>query len=674
MVAQLVLAVALVLAGIGLTPVAGGPAASASPTGAVVDVRRAAAATTASAAVDGGFAARVLAAEARSAVEPQPADDVTVTDVDVVLPSVVDGKVVPEAHPAQAAPGTLMADTLVADPAGPGGAAGSSADRLVSDVYETGGFQTLGVTWPTGTDASGLDPEVRTRSDGQWSAWQTLGAADDGPDVGTPDAQRSQRDGTDSLWVGEADAVQVSFAATGSAPDDLGLTLVDVPATPPATASNAVATGGGPAADALYTTVSTPLTPKIITREEWGARPQACQPDVASTLVGAVVHHTAGSNNYSTIAEAERQIRGDQAYHIDGRGWCDIGYNFVVDKWGNIYEGRDDSLTKAVIGVHAGGFNTGTLGVSMLGTYDSAPPAATQRSVAQIIGYRLGYYGVNPEGTMSYHTYGGENSRIPADTTVTLPRVMGHRDVAYTACPGNGGYAALPAIRAMAASYSFDQRFVYARAVVKAMYQDLLGRGVDPSGLESWSAMLVGGSGLPALVDSLTSSEEYIKLRIRQAYLDVLGRGPEAAGMDFWYKQIRAGDATVDDVARRFYDSDEYFERSGGTAEGYVALLYATVLGRPASDAEAAYWADLISTWGRGVVVDAIWFSHEAAMRRAGAYYQTFVQRAPDAGGQEFWAGVLLDKGEGAVRIGIAGSAEYGTRAQARFPESVTAG
>ena len=103
--------------------------------------------------------------------------------------------------------------------------------------------------------------------------------------------------------------------------------------------------------------------PQIISREEWGARPQVCQPAVATALVGAVVHHTADPNDYSTVAEAERRIRADQAYHIDGRGWCDIGYNFVVDKWGNIYEGRDNSLTQPIIGVHAGGFNTGTLGV-----------------------------------------------------------------------------------------------------------------------------------------------------------------------------------------------------------------------------------------------------------------------------------------------------------------------
>jgi hypothetical protein len=67
-------------------------------------------------------------------------------------------------------------------------------------------------------------------------------------------------------------------------------------------------------------------------------------------------------------------------------------------------------------------------------------------------------------------------------------------------------------------------------------------------------------------------------------------------------------------------------------------------------------------------VVDAIWWSLEAAQRRAGAYYQTFLGRAPDRPGQEAWARVLLSQGEGAVRVGIAGSDEYRLRAISRFP------
>ncbi|HEY3438513.1 MAG TPA: N-acetylmuramoyl-L-alanine amidase, partial [Actinotalea sp.] len=132
-------------------------------------------------------------------------------------------------------------------------------------------------------------------------------------------------------------------------------------------------------------------------------------------------------------------------------GWCDIGYNFLVDKWGNVYEGRDDSGVKPVIGVHAGGFNTATVGISMLGTYSTlTPPAAVQESVARLSAWRLGQYYRDPSGSMTYHTYGGENSKYPAGTDVALPVIFAHRDVGNTACPGNGGYATLPWVRARA--------------------------------------------------------------------------------------------------------------------------------------------------------------------------------------------------------------------------------
>ncbi|MCC2308723.1 DUF4214 domain-containing protein [Cellulomonas chengniuliangii] len=124
----------------------------------------------------------------------------------------------------------------------------------------------------------------------------------------------------------------------------------------------------------------------------------------------------------------------------------------------------------------------------------------------------------------------------------------------------------------------------------------------------------------------------------------------------------------MDDVQRRFYDSVEYYEISGGTPEGYVRRLYQTVLGRPATDGEVATWAGVMRQRGNGAAVDGIWFSMEAARLRAGAYYQTFLGRGPDPTGLAGWANVLLAQGEGAVRIGIAGSLEYRDRAVARYP------
>ncbi|MCC2308726.1 DUF4214 domain-containing protein [Cellulomonas chengniuliangii] len=206
------------------------------------------------------------------------------------------------------------------------------------------------------------------------------------------------------------------------------------------------------------------------------------------------------------------------------------------------------------------------------------------------------------------------------------------------------------------------------RSVVTALYQDLLGRGPDPTGLAGWTASLMSGTSQSALVNTLTRSDEYISSRVTKAYREVLGREPEPAGAAAWLSEIRAGNRTVDDVQRRFYDSVEYYEISGGTPEGYVRRLYQTVLGRPATDGEVATWAGVMRQRGNGAAVDGIWFSMEAARLRAGAYYQTFLGRGPDPTGLAGWANVLLAQGEGAVRIGIAGSLEYRDRAVARYP------
>jgi hypothetical protein len=384
--------------------------------------------------------------------------DPTVIALDVVVPPVspTSGQVeeTDELQRAQAAGDVITADHV------------TSGQRVESGVVETDNFQTVAVTWPGNAQADTLGAQVRTRAGAEWSGWVPLEADDSAPDVGTADATTSTarggvRGGTDSVWVGDADAVQLSFSATpAGGPSGLKVTLVSSDATAAGTATRVASTSRGATItgasyrSAAYRTA--PLTtavsaPRIISRAEWGARPEACAPDVASTLLAAVVHHTAGSNDYQTVAQAMQQIRNDQAYHIDGRGWCDIGYNFIVDKWGNIYEGRANSASQPVIGVHAGGFNTATVGIAMLGSYDTvAPPAALQESVAQVIAWRLGAYYRDPLSTVGYTTWGGETSRFPAGTRLALPVVVGHRDVDITACPGNSGYTALGWIKSRA--------------------------------------------------------------------------------------------------------------------------------------------------------------------------------------------------------------------------------
>ncbi|HEY8721629.1 DUF4214 domain-containing protein [Pengzhenrongella sp.] len=587
-------------------------------------------------------------------------DGVATEDLDIVVPAVGAGAAV--ATPPASAADAVVADHRVADRAG----------RVESDAVAAKGYQTLGVSWPQGTAVGDLGGKVRTKTNGKWAGWTDIEPSDNAPDAGTADA-RAERGGTDALWIGDADAVQLSFAASSKAsPAGLSLSLIGSQApTTPDGVTGASATGAAVVRDAAYTagTVGTAVVgaPKIITRAEWGAPAQVCLPDVASKLVGAALHHTADSNAYTTVSQAMQQIRNDAVYHINVRGWCDIGYNFLVDKWGNIYEGRANSMTQAVIGVHAGGFNTGTVGVALLGTYDVRPSPEAQAAAARIIGWRLGAYGIDPRGSMVYYTGAGENSRF-LNQNVTLPRVFGHRDVAFTECPGNGGYASLANIRSLAAQSSYTLAATLAQPVVKALYADLLGRPVDAWSLTSWSGMLASGAGQPALVAALTKSEEYVRLRVTQAYTEVLGRNPDPGGLTGWTTAVRSGNVAVDDVQRIFYGTAEYYQKSGGTPRGYVDRLFRTAFNRAPTTQDLDYWALQFQVSGRDAVVRGIWGSAEAARYRAGKYYELFLKRAPDLAGQAYWGRILQLKGEGAVRIGIAGSLEYRLLAAKRFP------
>ncbi len=602
------------------------------------------------------------AAVRTGAVPPAPPDSVVVQEVALDVEADPSGAFAAPAEPSPDAPssGQPVVDPL-AEPvvAQPGGASDGRVDTPPIDASQV---DTLGVTWPKGTPADVLDPQIRMRADGRWSDWTPLDS-DIAPDEGTADA-RTVRDGTDSVWVGDADAVQLSFAATPEGgPDDMQIALVR-----PADAVEAGGSGAtvSPAAFVAsrgeVRSAAATNAPAVISRGDWGARPEACTPDVAFGLVGAVVHHTAGSNSYATVAQAMAQIRGDQAYHIDGRGWCDIGYNFVVDKWGNIYEGRANSLTQPVIGVHAGGFNTGTVGVAMLGDYSTvAPSAAELDAVARVIGYLLGAYGRNPDGLVTYTTLGGENSRFTPGTTLTLPVVMGHRDVAYTACPGNLGYAALPWIRVRA------RQIAYSEPLVRALYADMLQRDVDPTGLSTWSAALLGGTGASFLGDQIAHSAEYVQRRVADAYAQVLGRDPDPTGMATWSAAIMSGRLRVEDLRGQLIQSDEYYARAGGADAAYVQALYRDILHRDPAPEEVAGWVAQIAPRGRGVVSNGVWRSLESAQLRVSEAFRTYLGRTADPTGLSTWAPYWQAHGEDALRAMVIGSDEYLSRASARF-------
>ncbi|MEW2563632.1 peptidoglycan recognition protein [Streptomyces griseorubiginosus] len=193
--------------------------------------------------------------------------------------------------------------------------------------------------------------------------------------------------------------------------------------------------------------------PRIVTRRGWGADEKLRERSFVYTkkVKAAFVHHTASGNGYS-CAQAPSLIRGIYRYHVKSMGWRDIGYNFLVDKCGNIYEGRAGGVAKAVLGAHTLGFNTNSMGIAVLGSYGTTkPPAAAVKAVARLTAWKLGLYGANPKGK-TYLKSGGGNL-YPKGKKVRLNVISGHRDGFATECPGRKLYGKLGSTRTTAARY-----------------------------------------------------------------------------------------------------------------------------------------------------------------------------------------------------------------------------
>ncbi|MFP7366630.1 N-acetylmuramoyl-L-alanine amidase [Corynebacterium callunae] len=192
--------------------------------------------------------------------------------------------------------------------------------------------------------------------------------------------------------------------------------------------------------------------PKVISRAGWGADEslRCSNPTIDDGVSAITIHHTAGSNDY-TPAQSAAQVRGYYNYHAKTLGWCDIGYQSLVDKYGTIYEGRYGGMTRAVQGAHAGGFNQNTWAISMMGDYSTVQPSsATIQSVGELAGWRAKVAGFDPTGTDTHYSEGTSYSKYAYGAAVTLPNIFAHRDVGTTSCPGDAGYAQMSTIRSIA--------------------------------------------------------------------------------------------------------------------------------------------------------------------------------------------------------------------------------
>lgn len=389
------------------------------------------------------------------------------------------------------APSTAPGD--IAAPV-PGEVSPETLGATVKEVTQDTPFSMVGVT---AADLQSSVTQLRAKlADGSWGEWIT-------PDL--IDGSSNGKQGTEPVFVGDTNAVQILVTpkdgAAGTAeapaatdPTDPALRAPDAAEAPEAPAAEAPAPqeesdgtqplgytpaavskplrqatltandvaavlinpGSGPQ-DANLADIATPTSVNgvnIISRKAWGANEGIrCQnPTYDDSTGGATVHHTAETNNY-TREQSAGIVRGIYAYHAQSLGWCDIGYNVLVDRFGQIFEGRFGGLDRPVQGAHAGGFNENTVGIAMMGNFVNEPaPAATIESVGKYLGWRLKLANLNPKGQVTMYSEGTQYSKYPLGQRVVLPTIFAHRDVGYTECPGSAAYAQMDQIRNIAAA------------------------------------------------------------------------------------------------------------------------------------------------------------------------------------------------------------------------------
>ncbi|WP_327369113.1 peptidoglycan recognition protein family protein [Streptomyces sp. NBC_01217] len=278
------------------------------------------------------------------------------------------------------------------------------------------------------------------------AADETTAPATDPTDTATPEAPAPSDSTQPPVEPTPADTT----SPTPSAP-------TTEPTTPAPSASTTAPTSPSPSETLPPAPTSTVPKPPITSRAGWGAdesiSPEA--PEYLDTIKAVFVHHTAGTNDYS-CADSAAMVRSVYAYHVNSNGWKDIGYNFLVDKCGTIFEGRKGGVDRPVLGAHTYGFNRESTGISVLGTYtDTAAPSAVTTSVARIAAWKLGQYKGDPAGsTMLTAGATGSNlagTKFTAGQQYSFKQISGHRDGFATECPGTKLYGQLPAIRSLAA-------------------------------------------------------------------------------------------------------------------------------------------------------------------------------------------------------------------------------
>jgi hypothetical protein len=524
-----------------------------------------------------------------------------------------------------------------------------------------------GITWSGSPDG---EVRIRGHQDAGWTPWFDVDAApDEGPD--------GQGGAGGFVWLGGDGVGRVQVQVVSGSLADLKVQTMSY--TPPA--------GGGLRFGQIATAGAADTRPSIEPRSSWTSKGWAytnedCENGPSTAAGGvkyAVVHHTVNSNTY-TAAQVPGMLAAIYTFHTTptaqgGRGWCDIAYNFVIDRFGRTWEARSGGAQNAIVGGHAAGFNTGSVGVSFLGQYQpgSSPTAASPSSAAvqaagRLIGWKLGLNGLDPNSTVSVTSTSGSpgSSKFPAGTTATIKRVVGHRDVGLTDCPGSNLYAELATIRATARTVQLQTTvtippsttsttrptgssplgpFPTASALVTQQYRDFLRRSPTAAESARWVDPITRGTtSAHRFIAELASTapvddNTFAVIRLYKAYFL---RNPDHGGYSYWSTKRFAG-VSLFRISQQFALSSEFRNRYGALSNaGFVDRVYRNVMGRAPDAAGQSFWvAKLAQGMPRGQVMASFSESTEyirttrAAVQVVGLY-EVMVQRTIPQGTYDY--------------------------------------
>ncbi len=348
----------------------------------------------------------------------------------------------------------------------------SSGTRVVIyPPHTVATFTLVGITWTGAVDPSSKF-QVKVRESGVWTKWTNVTWSNEHGADGSSNEASTSRNGTDPLLTAPADGVAVRVTNdSGHLPSGIALSLVnsDLTAQDRSLISTRTVDSAVPAS-VISPQGAIVNRPNIISRAQWGANEswRNQDPDVGTTIIAGFIHHTASTNDYSS-SQGPAQMRNLYSYYTQSLKYKDLAYNFLVDKYGNVYEGRSgcprvvttpcDGPAVPATGAHTAGMNTNTFAISAIGNFQTKDPgtatfAIMDSAIAGLMAWKIAPYGLDPNAIANIPMGSDPKhlSRYQQGDVAHVLTISGHRDVGQTVCPGKYLYAQIPTIRSKIAS------------------------------------------------------------------------------------------------------------------------------------------------------------------------------------------------------------------------------